>query len=399
MRANAPPGAGPRPSQDVSPWRRLACMALVTGLAPAAVALAPESASAAEAASSAPPEAATSFGNSMPSDQFIRNFQQQLSRQLGESLERAQRESDERMRKWEEMQRKSQETLRQLQEDLASRSVPRQAPGPEDETTIVADPPKVHTRRVASEAGHRLDTLTKDAADRPAGFLPTDSSDTPPPHTGRASVIAPHGFVEGRLLNGVVATAGGPDRESVVALTGLYQSANGFTSNLDGCLALVQGHSDLAAGRIDFKLSRLTCNFPGGASRTWDASGWLVDADGIRGLRAVLVSNLGSKAALASLGGAIDGLGQRLSQEQYRNSISALGSTSSFSGSPGRDAAAGAAGGAARSSTQAINEAYALFPPSLQVGGGTSVTVVLANDLRVPPQGSGLTSTFAARAP
>jgi len=335
----------------------------------------------------------------MPSDQFIRSFQQQLSRQLGESLERAQRESDERMRKWEEMQRKSDETLRQLQEEVASRSVQRQAPGPEEEAALVPDPPKVHVRRVAGEGGHPIDAIATEAADRPGGFLLPGSGDPPAPHAGRASVIAPHGFVEGRLLNGVIATAGGPDRESIVALTGLYQSANGFTSNLDGCLALVQGHSDLAAGRIDFKLSRLTCNFPGGASKTWDASGWLVDSDGIRGLRAVLVSNLGSKAALASLGGAIDGLGQRLSQEQYRNSISALGSTSSFSGSPGRDAAGGAAGGAARSSTQAINEAYALFPPSLQVGGGTSVTVVLANDLRVPSQGSGLSSTFAARVP
>ena len=335
----------------------------------------------------------------MPSDQFIRSFQQQLSRQLGESLERAQRESDERMRKWEEMQRKSDETLRQLQEEVASRSVQRQAPGPEEEAALVPDPPKVHVRRVAGEGGHPIDAIATEAADRPGGFLLPGSGDPPAPQAGRASVIAPHGFVEGRLLNGVIATAGGPDRESIVALTGLYQSANGFTSNLDGCLALVQGHSDLAAGRIDFKLSRLTCNFPGGASKTWDASGWLVDSDGIRGLRAVLVSNLGSKAALASLGGAIDGLGQRLSQEQYRNSISALGSTSSFSGSPGRDATGGAAGGAARSSTQAINEAYALFPPSLQVGGGTSVTVVLANDLRVPSQGSGLSSTFAARVP
>jgi conjugal transfer pilus assembly protein TraB len=349
------------------------------------------------AGSTAGPEAgaAPSFGAAVPSEQFVQNFQQQVTRQLQSALSEARQESEARMRQWEEQQRQAAEQLAHVQHSLdAGRPDHGGAPAAEDSPASegAPSPPEVHSRQAALRA-------TTSSFEQPADI----DAPAPSPREARGAGakgrnISPHGFVEGRLLNGVVAVVGGPERESVVALQGHYEGANGFPSRLDGCLALVQGHSDPAAGRIDFKLSRLTCNFPDGASHTWDAAGWLVDADGIRGLRATLVSNAASKAALAAAGGAIDGLGQRLSQEQYRTSLSALGASSAFGGNASRDALGGAASGTARSAAQAMADAYNLFPPSLQVGGGTPVTVVLANELRLPATARAASSTWPAPA-
>jgi conjugal transfer pilus assembly protein TraB len=149
----------------------------------------------------------------------------------------------------------------------------------------------------------------------------------------------------------------------------------------------------LPAGRIDFKLARLTCNFPDGASKTWDVAGWLVDPDGIRGVRARIVQNAGRKAVVAAGGGALSGLGRRLSHEQYQINAGALASSSTFIGNATHDALGGSAEGAAVALGQSIADYYNLYAPSLQVGGGTLVSLVIANELKFPASGRGLTET------
>jgi conjugal transfer pilus assembly protein TraB len=379
--------------------------------------------------------APTDFGSATPSDRFVQSFQQQVSQQLQSALAQSRQEQESRLQAYATQQRELQDQVLNLQKALdgsALNASGGRSPASEDR---LAEPPLVNIRRPlapdaadpggaagpgglpallsglagpGSAAGLAEQLLgvpeTARGATGAAGPSGGRNGDPPArPTRGGEPNIAPHGFIEGRLLNGVVAIVGGPDRESIVALTGTYQSANGYVDNLDGCLALVQGKPEIAAGRIDFKLSRLTCNFADGASRTWDAAGWLVDADGIRGVRATIVENVARKAAVAAAGGALSGIGQRLSQEQYQiNSFAgaagsaALGSTSTFVGSPGRDALGGAASGAAGALGQSIADYYNLYSPSLQVGGGTPVTVVLANDLRLPPSGRDISQTHTA---
>ena len=354
----------------------------------------------------------TSFGSATPSDKYVQAFQQQVSQQLQSALAQANDTQESRLRGFEQQQRQLEGELRAVEQSLAGGG----AAGAGAATPEI-EAPRVYARQPKAPEG-----ASDNATAALGGFLPGALGAMAPepgaalatagPNEERAVAllaaprnprpreanIAPHGFIDVRLLNGVVAVLGGPDRESIVALSGDYQSANGFVSNLDGCLALVQGKPEIAAGRIDFKLSRLTCNFADGASRTWDASGWLVDADGIRGLRAVIVDNSARKAAVAAAGGAVGGLGQRLSQQQYQVSAGpvALGSSSTFTGSPARDALGGAGTGAANALGQSIADYYNLYTPSLQVGGGTPVTVVLANDLRLPPAGRDISQTHTA---
>jgi len=381
------------------------------------------------------------FGSTVPSDHFVQSFQQEVSRQLQAAISQADQSQAARLKEFEVQQKSLEDQLREIRQELTAGARPGVSTSDRSfgifsgSTGSEQDAPRVNQRQIGAgkSAEAQADDFyplglekfasdTADATDALApradwlvggnsllatNLIPTPNAlDNRSVNSGRRrpdSNIAPHGFIEGRLLNGVVAIVGGPERESIVALSGSYQSANGFRAYLDGCLALVQGRPELPAGRIDFKLSRLTCNFPDGASRTWDTAGWLVDTDGIRGLRATIVENAGRKALAAAAGGALGGVGQRLSQQQYQvNSFTTSstggvgGSSSSFVGSVGRDALGGAATGGANALTQSIDDYYRLYSPSLQVGGGTPVTVVLANDLRLPASGRQVSQTHLA---
>jgi conjugal transfer pilus assembly protein TraB len=338
-----------------------------------------------------------SFGTAIPSDRFVQSFQQQVSQQLQSVLEQSDHVQADRLHQFEEQQASLREQVQALQQGIANG---RNIRSPfSDIPSSNAEPPTVHSRQVVNNAHHDPFPVSGESSAYPNVSVSSITHTNAQPVTD--ANIAPHGFIEGRLLNGVVAVVGGADRESIVALHGPYQSANGFTSQLDGCLALVQGKPELATGRIDFKLSRLTCNFPDGASRTWDTAGWLVDADGIRGIRAAIIENLSKRAVVSAGTGAISALGQRLAQEQYQvnsmASASGTGTMSLFNGNAGADIAGGAVNGAASSINQSMTEYYNQFAPSLQIGGGTPVTVVLANDLRVPSSGRSLTPTHLAQ--
>jgi len=335
-----------------------------------------------------------SFGDSVPSDRFVQEFQKQVMQKLQSSLNQANAEQDERLQRFEQQAQQLRDQTGALQrslEDMQSRT-------DEAGRSAGTQAPHVNVRQSRESASP---AAASDAAELAPGVSPAGLNQPPLPSPSHRSPgganLSPHGFAEGRLLNGVVAIVGGPERESVVALSGRYEAANGFTTDLDGCFALVQGRPELPAGRIDFKVARLTCNFPDGASQTWDVSGWLVDPDGIRGVRARIVQNAGRKAVVAAAGGALSGFGRRLSQEQYQVSSGPLASSSTFIGSASHDAVGGSAEGAAGALGQSIADYYNLYAPSLQVGGGAPVSLVIANELKFPPSGRGSTQTHSAQ--
>jgi TolA-binding protein len=335
------------------------------------------------------------FGSAVPNERFVQEFQRHVTQQLQSTLDQANRDQDERLRRFEDQQnQKLREQSEALQRTIAELQVRR----PEHSSADPTDAPRVNLRHIRDDLNPEstpplLDPKITESPQESTVRRSTADSKYPSHPKALIANLSPHGFVEGRLLNGVVAIVGGSERESVVALTGFYQAANGFLTDLDGCFALAQGRPELAAGRIDFKVSRLTCNFPDGASKTWDVSGWLVDSDGIRGLRAQIVQNVGRKALVAAAGGALGGFGRRLSQQQYQINAGPLASTSTFIGNATQDAIGGSAEGASSALEQSIADYYNLYAPSLQVGGGTPTSVVIANELKFPSSGHLLTQT------
>jgi TolA-binding protein len=330
---------------------------------------------------------ATSFGGAVPNERFVHEFQRQVIQQLQSTLTQASHEQDERLQRFEKQQN---QRLREQSEALQRAVDEMQRHQSQHLSDDSSGAPHVNFRQFHDDPTTNLNAVEP----RPSGG---QIDLTRVKHTRAADPnLSPHGFVEGRLLNGVVAIVGGAERESVVALSGAYHGANGFATDLDGCFALVQGRPELPAGRIDFKVSRLTCNFPDGASKTWDVSGWLVDPDGIRGVRAQIVQNAGRKAIVAAGGGALSGLGRRLSQQQYQVNAGPLVSSSTFIGNATHDMIGGSAESAANALEQSIADYYNLYSPSLQVGGGTSVSIVIANELKFPPSEHLSTQTYTA---
>jgi TolA-binding protein len=389
----------PRQALRAVLWRRtiIAASASTAGLALSVWVLQESApAAAADAAGSSADPPAANFGGAVPSDRFVHDFQRQVVQQLQTTLNQASREQDERLKRFEQQAQQLREQsdaikrdLDQMQSRASDSAEPGSDPAPRINVRLAHEVPPPgdlatgHTR-IPDAATIATGTQgSSTTASRPVRNRPTEAN------------LSPHGFAEGTLLNGVVAVVGGPERESVVALSGNYLAANGFTTDLDGCFALVQGRPELPAGRIDFKVARLTCNFPDGASKTWDVAGWLVDPDGIRGVRARIVQNAGHKALVAATGGALSGFGRRLSQEQYQYNSGTLGSSASFIGNATHDALGGSAEGAANALSQSIADYYNMYAPSLQVGGGTQVSLVIANELKFPSSGRSATQTHS----
>lgn len=216
-----------------------------------------------------------------------------------------------------------------------------------------------------------------------------------PGHGLARAVVPPNGFVRGRLLSGMVATHGAQPTAALVRLEGSYRTANGFVVDLDGCMLAAEASANLAAGRIEGKPARLTCNFVDGRSQTWDVGGWLVDGgDGIRGVRGAIVSNEEKKIALRSFGAALDAAGRVMVQDQMTFQTSPIGTIGTMTGDAGRAIAGGALSGAGAALSEEIAAYYKLFAPSIQVGAQTAVTVVLTNPLDLPTEGAYVAETF-----
>lgn len=218
----------------------------------------------------------------------------------------------------------------------------------------------------------------------------------PEPPAKPAHIVPPNGFIRGTLLNGVVSTLGGKRQYALIRLDRQMISANDYRTNLSGCIVQVDALPNISAGRIEMKPDQLTCNLAGGKSRTWDVSGWVVGADGIQGVPGKIVNNLGKQVAAGAGAGAVTGIGQVINQSQYTNSTSANGTTSVFTGNPKLAALGGALGGAGSALQGNLKDYYALFAPSVEVGGGTNVTVVLHSKEDLPPAGNNLTVTTDA---
>lgn len=244
-------------------------------------------------------------------------------------------------------------------------------------------------------AGSLVIDSARIGSDTSGGARDAGSPSARPPGPPRP-VVPPNGFIRGRLLSGVVTTVGTAPTATLVRLEGQYKTANGFVVDLNGCLLATEASANLAAGRIEGKPARLTCNFENGRSQTWDVGGWLVDgADGIRGVRAVIVSNEEKKIALRGLAGALDTAGKVITQSQYTYQSSAFGTVGTLTGDAGKAVLGGAVSGAGDALGDELVNYYKLFAPSLQVGAQTPVTVVLTNPLDVPEEGSYVTDNYA----
>jgi len=216
-------------------------------------------------------------------------------------------------------------------------------------------------------------------------------------------VIASDGFVKGTLLNGVVASggagasglSGAGTTFALVNVTGTYHAANGFSSDLKNCFVQTQAFPDFASSRVLLKPTKLSCNMPDGQTKNWSVAGWVVGQDGIEGVKGKVNENLGNQVAASALLGALSGAASTVNQGQYTTTYSPnSGGASILTGNPYTSALAGVAQGGAQAGSTALQQYFALYAPSIQVGANTHLTVVITNTIPLPESGAMLTTNF-----
>ena len=259
-------------------------------------------------------QSGASLGTTEGNAEFMKKFQERVISDMNKGLEDARKDTQTGMEMFKRNLEEAQNTkLDQIKQELL-------------EVVRPASQQEQPQRSVQVE-GFSIKSTTGQAASKDGGFLASPSellqSIEPKGAAGEGAdaeraeaALPPNGFIEGKLLNGVVAKAGEWSSTMLISLTGRYQSANGFVVNLDGCTVHAQGRAELSAGRIMGKPAKMTCNFPGKVTQTWDIAGTLIDEDGIEGIRGIIVDNGGKKLTGAALAAAIAAAGTALSRQQ-----------------------------------------------------------------------------------
>lgn len=343
---------------------------------------------------SAAPVGDASLGRGMATAEFSAAFARQLRDELDRRAAELKAAGTRELEAVKNEVAQQNTALRRELDDERARSAALNAAASATPASAASEPLRIGGAPADSAGGGGallIDTAT--GADAFAGGR--HATPAAPGHGLARAVVPPNGFVRGRLLSGMVATHGTQPTSALVRLEGSYRTANGFVVDLDGCMLAAEASANLAAGRIEGKPARLTCNFVDGRSQTWDVSGWLVDGgDGIRGVRGTIVSNEEKKIALRSFGAALDAAGKVIVQDQMTFQTSPIGTIGTMTGDAGRAVAGGALSGAGAALNEEIASYYKLFAPSIQVGAQTAVTVVLTNPLDLPTEGAYVAETF-----
>lgn len=319
------------------------------------------------------------LGGVNPTAEFNKTFADQLRVELATKLDaerKAQRElsQSELARQAADFQASLASQKQEILNAMAAARPPEQDPGLAVKKAI--RPPSQSTKPLDAFPQGGVGGAAPSLSDKISALVP---------------IVAPTGFIRATMINGVVAQAD-LTRTFLGRLEGDYVSANGFRIALDGCLVTIEGTADVSASRIDGKPAVLTCNFDGGFSKSWDVAGYIVDEDGIRGIRGVTVNNFENKLIAGSVAGTLSGLGEALRQKQTTQTASGNGGVASnITGSVGGVVAGAALSGIGTNAAAALAENYRQYKTTVQTGAGTKFSITLLSELTVPKEGSYIT--------
>lgn len=323
----------------------------------------------------------------------LSEFQESQQKQQTQAMEMLQKQAESYQQQINQ-QAASQQALIQQQSSMQTGPSVQAAPAERGESIEVkGEGGKEKENALDAQFTSTPQDIMRDAEEAVQSAKPAAKVEAP----RKTPAIPANGWVNGVMLNGMVAKAGDTQEFTTITLTGSYKSANGYTSTLQKCIVVGQGSADLPGGRVQIKPVKMTCNLPGGRSQSWDVGGYVVDADdGIKGVRGTIVDNMGNKITGSALTAAIGAVGRVVNQNQMTTTYSgANGSGASLlTGDPKQALLGGALAGASGGTEKELAEYYKLFTPSVQVGGGRKVTVFIATEQMLPAEGKSLTRTY-----
>nr|WP_289707706.1 TraB/VirB10 family protein [Acinetobacter terrae] len=139
----------------------------------------------------------------------------------------------------------------------------------------------------------------------------------------QAKLFLQHGLpsgsmMQGVLINGMDATAGGGKNNAVPALVRVKKNAvlpNRYSQLVKECFVIVSGVGNLATERAEMRAENLSCIFKDGQIVDSPISAYVVGEDGKTGMRGRVVSKQGSVIAKSMLAGFLGGFGKQVAPQ------------------------------------------------------------------------------------
>ena len=209
--------------------------------------------------------------------------------------------------------------------------------------------------------------------------------------SGRLSspeVVLPAGaYVKAKLLTGVEAPEGTP-YPALLQLDFGYIVPNRKTLDLKGCFVITKAQGDLSTERVQMQATKLSCVARDGHMFERDINGFVADADDNS---FAVVGNVNSKqdrvATMAFLSSVVEGIGRSIQMAQTSEQVSPEGTSRQIlTGNQGRYLAAGGASQAANMVTQWYLKQAQHLLPTINVGSGRDVWIIMNESVALPHQ-------------
>ena len=243
-----------------------------------------------------------------------------------------------------------------------------------------------------TQAGPSRPRIGLDAADRPRSMKPGSATISfPVKTTGRVflrepGIVLPSGsYVKAKLLTGVEA----PEGKSYPVLMQLdfaYVIPNHKRLDLAGCFIIAKAQGDLSTERVQMQATKLSCVSKHGGMFEREVNGFIADdADNSFAVMGSVNSKQDRVAATAFLASVVAGIGKAIQQAQTTQQTTPLGGSQSvLTGDQAKYIGAGGASEAATMVTQWYLKQAQNLLPTINVGSGQDVWVVMQDQVDLP---------------
>ena len=202
---------------------------------------------------------------------------------------------------------------------------------------------------------------------------------------GMTVKLPPGAFVKAKLLTGVEASEA---RAVPVLMQADYAfvGPNKTRVDLSGCFFLAKSKGNLSIERVEAQITTLSCVSKSGRMFERSVNGFITDAkDNSFAVMGSVNSKQDRVAAMAFLSSVVEGVGKAIQQAQTTNQTNAVGGTSSMiTGSQAKYMAAGGVSNAAGLVTQWYLKHAQNLLPTINIGSGQDVWVVMQNSVDLP---------------
>jgi len=192
-------------------------------------------------------------------------------------------------------------------------------------------------------------------------------------------------YVKAKLMTGVEAPEG-RTYPVLLQLDYAYIMPNKKKLDLSGCFMIVKSQGDLSTERVQMQASKLSCVSKTGKMFERDVNGFVADdKDNSFAVIGSVSSKQDRVAAMAFLSSVVEGVGKALQQAQTTAQVNPMGgSSSTVTGDQLAYLGGGGAANAAGMVTQWYLKQAQNLLPTVNVGSGQDVWVVMGESVKLP---------------